>query len=538
MKENLEKQIDAIFANWDKTTSPGCALAVIKDGEIIHTRGYGMANLDYGIPNQADTVFYIASTSKQFAAAAIALLIEEGKLTLDQDIRQYIPELPVYQSPITVGHLVFHTSGVRDYLGLGFIAGYPQEEPITKAQALAMIARQKELNYAPGEEFSYTNSGYVLISILVERVTGKTLRQYTQEKIFKPLGMEHTHFHDDHQEIVPKRAIGYIPVESGYKILHPNFDLVGDGGLHTSVLDLFYWDQNFYQNRLGKGGPGFIEIIQTPGKLNDGKELEYAFGLFHSNYRGLKVVSHGGGYGGFRTQLMRFPEQKFSIILLCNRGDANPDTYCKQIADLVLEADFSEAAKTVNTDEAVSVVLQPEEVEKILGFYQSESGNLGVMELKTEEEGFKAEVMGQNIMLAAQDANHLKSKAGETIKLEIIFEPFEEGKPRRAQLIVMDGAMKDNLTSITVTPPTSSEMAEYVGTYFNAEIQAFHRIILKDDKMLLLANETPAGSLKPSNKDVFQCNMYKMTFARENGRIISYEINAGRVKKLHFVKQN
>lgn len=532
--KDLIPQIDALFAPWDKTTTPGGSLAILREGEIVYQREFGMANLDHSIPNQSDTVFYIASTSKQFAAAAIALLIEEGKLTLEEDIRKYIPELPIYESPITVRHLVFHTSGLRDYLGLGFIAGYPQEEPITKEQALAMICRQTKLNYAPGEEFSYTNSGYVLISILVERVTGKTLRQYTQEKIFKPLGMEHTHFHDDHQEIVAKRATGYMPNGDGYKVLHPNFDLVGDGGLHTSVQDLFYWDQNFYQNQLGKGGPGLLDLILTRGELNNGTQLDYAFGLFHSTYRGLKMVWHGGAYGGFRAQMMRFPEQQFTIILLCNRSDANPDALCNKIADLVLETKFKEPSQVEKVDDKPTIELQPQEINNLLGVYQSESGLLGLIEFSAQDGVLYIEAVGKKTSLIAQDSTHFKSKTSEALQLEIIFDPFSEGKPRQARIDAMNGKVKDTLTGVTLLPLTDAEMSAYCGIYYCAEIQAFHHIVIKDGQLLLLAHEMPVAPLKMTIPGTFQCGDLKLTFDQEKG----YRIDAGRVKRLEFTKQS
>ncbi|MBA3693269.1 MAG: serine hydrolase, partial [Acidobacteria bacterium] len=230
--EPLKVKVDALFAQWDKPDSPGCALGVIKDGNFIYKRGYGMANLDYNIPISPNTSFYIASTSKQFTAASIALLAREGKISLDDDIRKYLPEIPQYQSPITIRHLVYHTSGIRDYLDLTGLAGRHTEDVNTDDDFIKFIARQKNLNFKPGERYLYSNSGYFLLSQIVKRASGKSLRAFTDENVFKPLGMVNTRFHDDRSEIIKNRATGYFPRKGGgFSVLITNFDGVGDGGL-------------------------------------------------------------------------------------------------------------------------------------------------------------------------------------------------------------------------------------------------------------------------------------------------------------------
>ncbi len=321
--------IDALFAEWDRTASPGCSLAVIHEGEIVYARGYGMANLDWGIANSPTTVFRIGSTSKQITAACIALLRLDGALSLDDEIQEYVPEMPRYERPITVRHLVHHTSGVRDYLSLMSYAGRREHDWYTTEEAVEIIARQKSLNFLPGEQYTYSNSGYLLLGVIVERVSGKTLREFAQERIFDPLGMRHTHYHDDHTEVVSGRALGYSPAdEGGIRIDVTTLDMVGDGGVFTTVEDFFLWDQNFYHGEVG--GPRFLKLIQTPGVLNDGESLDYAFGLGVGKYRGLRTVSHSGGFAGYGAQLIRFPEQRFSVI--CFEVDAMRNTVVGELA--------------------------------------------------------------------------------------------------------------------------------------------------------------------------------------------------------------
>lgn len=347
------KEVDKIFAGWDKPDSPGCALGIIKDGRFVYKRGYGMANLEYGIPLTSQSVFRIGSTSKQFTAMCIVLLEEEGKLSVNDSLKKYFPEMPEYAESITIRHLLHHTSGVRDYLTLMSLMGARDDDFFTDPEVVDMIVRQKELNFVPGEEFLYSNSGYFLLAEIVKRVTGDSMRVYAEDKIFKPLGMIHTHFHDRHTQIVKNRASGYGSGKDGaFWINMTNLGMIGDGGVFTSVDDLLLWDLNFYDNKLGKADQSLIEKMQIPGILNNGESRGYAFGLDISEYKGLKMVSHGGSFVGFRADMIRFPEQKFSVIVLANLGRINPSRLAKQVADIYLAEQFKpekkkpEAAKT------------------------------------------------------------------------------------------------------------------------------------------------------------------------------------------------
>jgi CubicO group peptidase (beta-lactamase class C family) len=301
--EKTEK-VDKIFAQWDTTVTPGCALAAIKDGQIIYKRGYGMAKLEDNLVMTPDKIFDIGSVSKQFTATCVAILAREGKISLDDDIRKYIPEMPKYEKPITIKHLIHHTSGLRDYNALLELAGFrPESDCPNVEEALEVISKQKRLNFLPGEEYSYSNSGYFLMGQIVERVSGKSLNAFAQEHIFKPLGMENTLFQDDHTQIIKSRATGYDKTDTGYKINMSNWDETGDGNVYTSVEDLYFWDQAFYNNKLGKE---LMDMLHTVGELNNGKKLDYAFGLRVREHKGLKIVEHGGSWAGFRAGFVRF----------------------------------------------------------------------------------------------------------------------------------------------------------------------------------------------------------------------------------------
>ncbi|MFC2164984.1 serine hydrolase domain-containing protein [Acidobacteriota bacterium] len=374
--DTKSRKVDKLFAEWDSTVTPGGTLGIIKDGKFIYKRGYGMANLEHNIPITTTSVFRIGSFSKQFAAACIAILSMDGKISLDDNIRKYVPEIPEYEKPITIRHLIHHTSGLRDYTYLLLFAGQrPDGDCPTIQETIDAIARQKALNFLPGEEFSYSNSGYFLLSIIVERATGKSLNEFAQERIFKPLGMTNTHFHDDHTMIVKQRADGYSPTENGFRINMSNWNHVGDGSVFTSIEDLLHWDQAFYNNKLGKE---FLELVHTRGVLNSGEQLDYAFGLRVSEYRGLKTVSHGGAWVGFRTMILRFPEQQFSVIILSNLGTFNPSELSYKVADIYLDELFTEEPKKKKEEEAeqdetpITIAIPPEKLREYTGQYFSE----------------------------------------------------------------------------------------------------------------------------------------------------------------------
>src|SRR5215831_16632834 len=273
--KDVTARVDALFAKLNRPDSPGCALAVIKDGRVIYERGYGMANLEYNIPISPTSVFYAGSVSKQFAAMSIALLARQGKLNLDDNIHKYLPELPDYKPPITIRHLIHHTSGLRDGWELIGLAGRRTDDPYDMADILELTKRQQELNFTPGTRHLYSNSGYWMLGLIVERASGQTLAQYAEDNIFKPLGMSHSRFNDDHTTILKNRAVGYAPRrEGGFRLDIVNNDLVGAGGLWTTVEDLSLWDQNFYSGKVG--GPSLIKELLTPGTLNSGERLNYA----------------------------------------------------------------------------------------------------------------------------------------------------------------------------------------------------------------------------------------------------------------------
>ena len=331
---SLATLVDALFVPWDKPDTPGAAVAVVRDGALIYQRGYGTANLEYDLPITSSTVFLVASVSKQFTAFAIAMLAEQGTLSLDDDVRKYVPELHDFGPTITLRHLVHHTSGLRDEFGLLAMAGYHMDDVITKETILGLAYRQRALNFEPGEEYLYSNTGYTLMAEIVERVTGQSFRDWTTENIFEPLGMTHSHFRDDYKSIIKNRAQGYYTDGDGYKKQTVNYASVGASGLYTTAEDLARWALNFNDGRVG--GTAVLDLVHQRGRLNKGDTLSYAFGQSIGQHKGHRRVSHSGSHRGFRTYLARFPDDDLAVVVLSNLEAFNPAEMALKVADLYL----------------------------------------------------------------------------------------------------------------------------------------------------------------------------------------------------------
>ncbi len=516
---DLQRKVDQVFAAYDKPGSPGCALGVVRDGEFIYKKGYGTASLELGVPITSQSVFYMGSVSKQFTAASVVLAAEQGFLSLDDDIRKFVPELPSYGKAITLREMLHHTSGFRDVLGLLLLAGRNFEDIHPTAELLDLLSRQKALNYQPGEEFLYSNTNYFLMSMVIHRATGKTLTQFADENIFKPLGMTHTLFYEDHTVVVPGRIPAYEPLSGeGFRIdWSTNFDKVGDGGLLSSVDDLLLWDRNFYDNKLGKGT--LLKEMQTQGVLNNGKQIEYALGLFISKYRGLPIVEHGGALFGYRTELLRFPQQKFSVITLCNLGTSNPNSLSYEVADLYLSAQLSPEPPA---SAASSVDAQP-----FAGWYRNLDSH-SVLEISASKEGVGA----FGTLFKPRDATHFAVTPGP----EIAF----DRQPNSGMRLILSfkDAAPQMFERYEPLKASAEKFTQYIGEYTSTELQATYRFAVKDDKLTLATNWRDPAVLEPTVLDEFQGPFgTAIVFRRDAaGHITGCELFAGRVRNIAFAR--
>jgi CubicO group peptidase (beta-lactamase class C family) len=535
-RDTTSERVDALFAQWDKPGSPGCALAVIKDSQIIYKRGYGMANLDYSIPISSQSVFNIASTSKQFTAMSVALLAKQGRILLDDDIRKYLPEIPQYQTPVTIRHLIYHTSGIREYSHLMQLAGIRFQDA-TDEEVFKTIARQKELNFKPGDEYLYSNSGYFLSAQIVKRVSGKSLREFAGENIFKPLGMVNTRFHDDSTEVIKNRATGYSSrKDGGFSVEITISDHVGDGGLLTTIDDLILWDRNFYGNKLN-GGQELINLLLTPGTLNSGGKLNYVFGLDIEQYKGSKLFGHGGAYNGFNSDMIRFPDERFSVICLCNLSNIESGRLTRQVADIYLASGFKkgEVNGTASSPEAKVISLPEKELTAVTGsYFNSASNNFRRLYVKN---GKLIYSRGSSESELAPLGNNRFLMLGVPDRVEISFKSPRPGNPLQ-MFTSANGGKPFIHERVEPASYTSEELAQFAGTYHSEEIDATYTIFFQDNKLVLRRKNVDDAPLQLLFANTFSSvGSGTLSFTRNNQNHISgFSVSTGRVRKLRFNK--
>jgi CubicO group peptidase (beta-lactamase class C family) len=332
---DLTPLINRVFAPWSSAAGPGCAVGIDRAGAPRVTRAFGAADLEYDIPNRPETIFEAGSISKQFTAAATVLLALDGKLDLSDDVRKYVPELPAYQRPITIRHLLNHTSGLRDWGSVEDLAGWPRgTRAYTHDHVLDILVRQRALNYPPGDRYSYTNSGYNLLAIIVSRVSGKPFATFSRERLFTPLGLTSTQWRDDFRRVVKGRAQAYSKSDGQWELDMPFENVHGNGGLLTTVSDLLTWTAML--ERPTPAWKAMVDSMHVRGRLTNGDTIDYALGLFVSDYRGLHRVEHSGATAGYRADVLRFPGRGLAVAVLCNAGSAAPTAYANQLVDSLL----------------------------------------------------------------------------------------------------------------------------------------------------------------------------------------------------------
>ncbi len=526
--DTTRRAIDSVFVAYDRSDSPGCALGIYRDGRIVYTRGYGMANLEFGIAISPRTVFDIGSTSKQFTAFAIGLLEQDGKLSIDDPVRKHIPELGPYADGIRVADLVHHTSGLRDYLTLMALAGYRFDDVTDDQDALNLIVRQKDANFAPNSEFLYSNSGYFLLSQIVKRSSGQTLRLFAAARLFAPLGMGGTHFHDDHTMIVPDRATGYSPgAAGGYTIEMSNFEQTGDGAVYTTVEELFRWDQNWYDGKVG--GADLLQVQQRTGRLTNGEDHHYAGGLFIGTYRGQKTVRHGGSWAGYRAELLRFPDQRTAIACLCNRSDADPSGLADQVADVILADRLEPRPATAAGGPAtpVSVTLPGEVLTARAGVWRSpRTGDLYLLEVR--ENRLVMMFGARSVPLTALDPSRFQ-RGSSTLVFESV--------PAPTLKIERDGRVNDTFERLAPSTPDPAGLGAYAGLWYSEELDATWRLVPEGAGLRVEVRDRPNVTARAIAADLFSAGSAHLAFARDRkGVLTAFTVNAGRVRGIGFTR--
>jgi len=523
-------KVDQVFARFVGNDSPGCALGIYRGGSIAFARGYGMADLERNVPITPATLFDIGSTSKQFTSAAIALLVADGKVRYEDDIRRFVPEVPDYGTTITLDHLVRHTSGLRDYIGLLNFGGRRLDDASDDADALRIIGLQRALNFAPGTEWDYSNTGFFLLSIVVERVTGKTLAEFARERIFRPLGMTRTDYRNDHTAVLRGRALGYSPGERGGLVNDvPNWDQLGDGAVWTSVGELARWDANFYDSKVG--GQAMLGRLQELGRLNDGKPHGYGRGLFLDQYRGLSRVHHGGAWGGYRAMLMRFPTERTSIGLTCNVATASTQALAEGVADVILADKLAPASSRVaETADAGPSAIPAAERARYSGLYFSAEAQM-IVQVVERGEGLVLRALGGTFALSRVAADSFGSSAPVAVAFE------GGGATTTAVRLSVRGSARGTFQRVEQVNPAASELEEYAGRYYAPELDGTLDLQVTDGKLTATSRGTGTSTLEPAMRDAFS-GLGFVRFERDRrGRVTGFRLSLSRIKGLVFERQ-
>lgn len=495
----LTAAVDAIFSDYAKPGTPGCAVGIARGGKVVLERGYGYADLEHDIPIAPETIFEAGSVSKQFAAAAIVMLAEEGKLSLDDPARKHVPELHETASAITIRQLLNHTSGLRDFGPIIGVAGWPRGTRLfTHADILEVLGRQESLNFEPGTEWTYNTGAYNVLAVIAERVSGTTLPEFTRTRIFEPLGMTRSSWRDDYRRVVKDRATAYVPSKGGgYRTAMDIENIYGNCCMLTTVGDLLRWDGNFRDSRVA--GRAALDAMQTPAKLADGRTLDYGLGLFVDLTPGKRVVWHSGATAGYRAFLARRLDDDLSVALLCNRGDAPLGALVDKVTDAALgrspgaasEATAATGAKPTGLwlDRSRDAVIRIDETDAKLRMRLRATGG-GPALVPGSDGRYRA---GSNVVWLEDDGLHLLSTH----------------RPER--------------TYARVEPwtPAAAELASFAGTYRSDEADSTWKVALEGDTLVARPRAALSIALEP---------LYADGFATPDGDLVRFTRDAtGRI---------
>ncbi len=516
----LSARLDQIFAPWARKDGPGGIAAVIRDGEIIYAKGFGLASLEFGVPMTAETASDIGSTSKQFTAMAILLLEEEGKLSLDDDIRIHAPEIPTFGETVTIRHILSHTSGLRDYLTLYAIKEGSVDGELNDEKILALMGRQRALNFKPGTSWNYCNTGFWLAGLIVERASGKSLNEFCQERIFGPLGMTRTYFEDDKAKVQRNKAMSYTEGPNGWLALTSMMTAVGDGGLITTVQDFAKWDANFRKNRLGRGRQELIAKLTTPALLEGGQAVPYGLGLMLDAYQGTPRHHHGGAWLGYRSQALRLPEKGISVLAFGTDGSPLSSEMADKAADLLLGIEKA-------PEDSAEIKLSPAQLERIVGEWSI--GGAVQLKLFLDQGELKLEVPGQPPYPAfARSETELFLKvAPVTIK----FKGIDAGPYREAEFTQGQTAP---MTRASAYKPEPAELEALAGTWHAPELDSIWELTARDGRLFLREpGSAEEVELALDRKGEASVSILKIKFTLDSqGRTREAVLDAGRATGL------
>lgn len=539
LSQSQIQQIDSLFLDWNSPNHPGGSIGVMQNGKLVFSKAYGLASLEYGITNTTETQFNIASVSKQFTALGIVLLHLEGKLSIDDNIRKYLPEMPEFTERITIRHMLHHTSGMRSLHALLGLAGWRYDDMRSNEDLMRFMVLQKELNFEPGSEYMYCNTGYMFMATIIERITNEKFADWMKKTILEPLGMNNTYVEDNYRNVVSNNATSYyINRDGSYNRAIEFWNYVGSGNMHSTTQDMLLWLDNFSNPR--SGWEDAFKMMETQDKFNNGTENSYAFGVFVDSFKDQKRFQHGGSIGAFSSVISTFPERKLSIAILSNFSNS-VGTKSNLITDIVLDPEVSESLANASTPPPPSlktIQLSTQELEKFTQSYWEPSAYY-VRKIYVEDDTLRYFRTEEAISPLVPIAKNEFQMLGVAANLKVKFEENKEGE-------------KEMLVSINDNPPIIMEainnpisdtlkiMQEYSGKYYSPELQTTYFIYMEDEALKFHHPRHGDHALSILKKDVLQGNYPLNTLnmiRNEKAEIIGFRVSNGRVRNLWFEKQ-
>lgn len=533
VSSTMEESIDKIFKDYDALTKPGAAVAVMQRGEIVFKKGYGSANMEYDIPVTPSTIFHVASVSKQFTVYSILLLADQGKLALDDDIRKHIPEVPDFGKLITLRHLATHTSGMRDQWDLLSMAGWRSDDVITKEHILKLVAKQKALNFEPGEEYNYCNTGFTLLAEVVARISGKSFYQFTKDNIFEPLQMTNSQFYDDHERIVRNRAYSYEPTDSGYKKSVLSFANVGATSLFTTVEDLSVWGHHL--NRPSEQIKSIVEQMNTLAILNNGITFSGAYGQFVTLHKGLKQIQHGGADAGYRSYLGRFPAQDLTVSVFSNFANSNPAGLSLQVADLFLASEIEAPMAAKKVKGPKTITLNSKELAAFENHFWNEPSTLSRrIYVKNDTLRYSRGGTNETPMAAIAKNKFMMLNVPGMVTVEF---KTEAGKDK---MIVYQENQPDFIAeAYEYVDPSTVDLKQYQGSFYSEELDTRYVFTVTDGKLVAKHRRNSDIPNRMTKTDYFNNPAgVQLRFVRDNSNeIIGIKASTGRVRNLWLKKE-
>ncbi|MCW5517465.1 serine hydrolase domain-containing protein [Muriicola sp. Z0-33] len=530
------QKIDSLFTSWTADNHPGGAVGIMQKGEIIYSKAFGLASLEYQVPNSTATIFNTGSVSKQFTAMGIVLLHLQGKLSVDDDIRKHLPDLPNFGHTITIRHMLHHTSGMRSLHAMLGLAGWRGDDSRTNEDLYRFMLQQKELNFIPGDEFLYCNTGYMLMVNIIEKVTNKDFPQWMKANIFEPLGMPNTYVEDQYNRVVLNNATSYYGAGDNFSRAVEYWGYVGSGNMHSTTSDLLSWFQNFSTPQAD--WEAAFQMLRTTDPLNNGSENNYAFGVNLGSLNGYEKIGHGGAIGGFRASAATYPGEELSIAILTNFSSSNPGQLENKIANILLEEkSVSTIPEAVITEELHPISMATGQLKQFEGSYWNDKENYArKIYIKNDTLRYYRSSNSENALVPIA-ANAFKM-TGISAKLIATFKADEKGA--KTMMVSVDDDTPSIFEYFDPITNTEAFLAQYPGRFYSPELESTLDINIKEDRLFAHHARHGDAPITLLKKDILEIEgMAIVKFQRQaDGKITGIRVSNGRARNVWFKKQD